>query len=75
MNEHLVQILRLLEIGGLKTKRRHIGSDENFTQSVTRAHSSYEVVREGVSSSWQVYLEPLSPGELQIVKANSPRRV
>lgn len=55
MNEHLVQILRLLEIGGFKTKRRRIGSDENFTQSVTKAHSSYEVDREGVTSSWQVY--------------------
>ena len=58
-----MQILRLLEIGGFNTKRRHIGSDESFTQSVTRAHSSYELGSEDVTSSWQDYLEPLSPGE------------
>ena len=74
LNKHLVKILRLLVIGGFKTKRRHIGSDEIFTQSVTRAHSSYEVDSEDVSRSWQVYLEPLSPGELQKLKANSRRK-
>ena len=73
MNKHLVQILRHLD-SVFKTKGRHIGSDEIFTQTITRAHSSYEVDIEDVTSSWQVYLEPLSPGELQILKANSRRK-